>query len=142
MEKKLPIFVYGTLLGGWGNYAQYVQPYKHEVVPAEISGVVYHLPMGYPGLLPGSGQVRGNLLFFAPDDYDRALSGLDELETYYGPKDRRNEYERVAATARTASGEEVEAYVYVYVDEHYVKAEGTLVADGDWQRFMRERQPE
>lgn len=142
MEKKLPVFVYGTLLHGWSNYDQYVRPYTHEAVPAEVSGELYHLPMGYPGMLAGRNRVKGNLLFFAPDEYERALDGLDDLETYYGPGDPRNEYERTVVTARLDDGKEIEAYVYVYVDEKYVRGEGTPVADGDWQRFMRKRQPE
>lgn len=142
METKLPVFVYGTLLKGWSNYERYVRPYPHEAIPAEVRGELYHLPTGYPGLLAGRDRVRGNVLYVSPEEYEQVLAGLDELETYYGPGDPRNEYERTVITARLHSGAEVEAYVYLYVDEKYARAEGTPVADGDWSAFMRKRQPE
>ena len=143
METKLPIFVYGTLLAGWENYENYVQPYKHEAIPAEVKGELFHLPMGYPGILDGDGVVKGVILCFEPQDYETVLAELDELETYYGPHDPRNEYERIEVWAKLADGQEDRrVYAYRYVDAKYVRAEGTPVHDGDWAHFMRGKQPE
>lgn len=137
METKLPIFVYGTLLAGWENYTHYVKPYKHEAIPAEVIGELFHLPMGYPGLLEGDGVVKGAVLYFEAEDYETVLAELDELETYYGPRDPRNEYERVEVLATLADGQgKQRVYTYRYVDAKYVRAEGTPVHDGDWARFM------
>lgn len=137
MRQPLPVFVYGTLLPGFQNHNAYVKPYAHQAIPATIQGEIYHLPQGYPGLLDGADEVVGALLYFAPVAYEQALAGLDELETYFGPGDPRNEYDRVEVTAvLTGTGEAVRAYAYRYLDEAYVRREGIRVADGDWRRYM------
>ncbi|WP_029099771.1 gamma-glutamylcyclotransferase family protein [Brevibacillus thermoruber] len=138
---RLPVFVYGSLLEGFRNWELYVKPYPHHALPAEVKGRLYHLPTGYPGLLrEGEGTVKGDVLLFSPEVYDEALRGLDELETYVGPGDPRNEYEREIVTARLAvTGEERYVYVYRYVDEAYAKRTGIFLDDGDWRAFMRRR---
>lgn len=138
---RLPVFVYGSLLPGFRNWELYVKPYPHQALPAEVKGQLYHLPTGYPGLLrEGEGTVKGGVLLFSPDVYDEALRGLDELETYFGPGDPRNEYEREIMTARlVATGEEQRVYVYRFVDEAFARQTGIFLADGDWEAFMRRK---
>ncbi|MGG1659321.1 gamma-glutamylcyclotransferase family protein [Brevibacillus sp. NRS-1366] len=144
MKQKLPVFVYGTLLEGFPNYERYVRPYRHDAFPAIIKGELYHLPPGYPGLLQGTNEITGTVLYFATDEYESALAGLDELEDYYGAGDLRNEYERIIVPARLigTANKEVMAYVYRYLNEAYVKWKGIRLAHGDWRRFMHERQTE
>ncbi|QRG66085.1 gamma-glutamylcyclotransferase family protein [Brevibacillus choshinensis] len=140
MNKTIPVFVYGTLLEGFQNHDCYVRPYQHKAIAATIRGAIYHLPQGYPGLVEGTEDVVGALLFFAQHEYEAALSGLDELETYFGPDDPRNEYERMEVTAWIAeSNEAVTAYVYRYLDEEYVRREGIRVQDGDWRGYLLAR---
>ncbi|WNC13209.1 gamma-glutamylcyclotransferase [Brevibacillus brevis] len=137
MRKPVPVFVYGTLLEGFENHRLYVKPYVHKAVPARIEGELYHLPQGYPGVLPGDGEVIGAALFFSPDEYETVMVGLDELETYFGPGDPRNEYERVEVRARLdGADEEQMVYVYRYLDEEYVRRMGVRVEDGDWRSYM------
>ncbi|MED4909252.1 gamma-glutamylcyclotransferase [Brevibacillus centrosporus] len=137
MSKTMPVFVYGTLLEGFMNHALYAKPYDCEVQPAKIKGEVYHLPQGYPGLLAGNDDVIGEILLFSPEVFEKAISALDELETYFGPEDSRNEYERIEVSAvLVQTGEEVIAYVYRYLDAEYVKQWGTRIQDGDWRRYM------
>ena len=138
MPKQLPVFVYGTLLSGFHNDSGYIKPFPHTKTRATIKGEIYHLPEGYPGLLmTDAGKVAGEIVDFAPEVYEKALAGLDELETYYGEGDSRNEYERIPVTARVQeTGQEVEVYVYRYLDEAYVKRVGTRVEHGDWRAFM------
>ena len=138
MEKQLylPVFAYGTLMKGWDNYKRYVQPYPHQAIPAETAGELYHLPMGYPGLLAGQGPVRGVCLFFPAEVYEQALYGLDDLEAFFGPGDPRNEYERIVVAVRLDTGEEIRAYAYLFVDEEYARREGKRVIDGDWHAYM------
>lgn len=140
MDRMLPVFVYGTLLEGFRNHENYVKPYKHEATAATIQGEIYHLPAGYPGLLRGEQEVVGAVLSFAPEEYERALDGLDELETYYGEDDPRNEYERIVVPATIRdTGESIDVYVYRYLDQELVKQTGVYVAHGDWRRYMQER---
>ncbi|MGN7471570.1 gamma-glutamylcyclotransferase family protein [Brevibacillus sp. SAFN-007a] len=142
MHRQLPVFVYGTLLRGFSNHAICVKPFPHTERKATIRGEIYHLPEGYPGLLIGAeekneAEVTGAVLDFAPEVYDKALAVLDELETYYGEGDPRNEYERMIVAARLAdTGQEVLVYVYRYLDQEYARQAGTKVAHGDWRRFM------
>lgn len=144
MKQQVPVFVYGTLLEGFSNHARYVQPFGHQAFPARIKGEMYHLPQGYPGLIEGTHDVIGTVLCFTPDEYERALAGLDELEDYYGEGDSRNEYERIMVPARRIGTEEEEVmvYVYRYLNEAYVKRAGIRLAHGDWRRFMCEQQTE
>ncbi|CAI8832445.1 GGACT domain-containing protein [Brevibacillus sp. IT-7CA2] len=137
---KLPVFVYGTLLTGFGNHRNYVKPYQHEATPATILGEIYHLPAGYPGLLKGEQEVVGEIVTFAPDVYEQALAGLDELETYYGEGDPRNEYERIIVSATIeGTAQVVNVYVYRYLDRDLVKQTGVHIPHGNWRRYMQEQ---
>ncbi|WP_064203361.1 gamma-glutamylcyclotransferase family protein [Brevibacillus brevis] len=139
VNDKLPVFVYGTLLAGFGNHRIYVKPYKHEATPATIQGEIYHLPAGYPGLLKGEQEVVGEIVMFAPDVYEQALAGLDELETYYGESDPRNEYERIIVPATMEGTDQVvSVYVYRYLDQDLVKQTGVHISHGNWRRYMQE----
>ncbi|MFS0558446.1 gamma-glutamylcyclotransferase family protein [Brevibacillus sp. 179-C9.3 HS] len=138
INDKLPVFVYGTLLAGFCNHENYVKPYTHQATPATIQGEIYHLPAGYPGLLKGEQKVVGEMIMFAPEVYEQALAGLDELETYYGEGDSRNEYERIIVPATLeGTGEVVNVYVYRYLDQVLVKQTGVHVTDGDWRRYIQ-----
>ncbi len=141
MTKRIPVFVYGTLLEGFENHRLYVQPYPHRRQTASIKGELYHLPVGYPGLLQeGSGWVKGELIWFAEEAYAAALAGLDELETFYRPGDPRNEYERILTEAFVGEkGEVIQAYTYLFVDNTHAKEAGIYLPDGDWRLFMQNR---
>ncbi|MEJ8546808.1 gamma-glutamylcyclotransferase family protein [Brevibacillus borstelensis] len=141
MTRILPVFVYGSLLPGFGNHNMYVKPYSHTLQPAVVRGHLYHFSAGYPGLLRSeSGTVKGALLTFSSDVYEEALAGLDELEDYFGPGDPRNEYERIVASAMTiAEGEEVQAFLYRYAKEDWARREGIYIPSGDWRRYMQYR---
>lgn len=143
MRQMIPVFVYGTLLEGFQNHDLYVKPYQHQAIPAKIKGEIYHLPQGYPGLLEGTDDVMGTILYFLPEEYEAALAGLDELETYFGPNDPRNEYDRIKVTAVLLhTNEEMTTYVYRYLDEEYVKSLGCRVHDGDWRSYMLAQEAE
>ncbi|MGG4496981.1 gamma-glutamylcyclotransferase family protein [Brevibacillus reuszeri] len=144
MKESVPIFVYGSLLKGFWNYEHYILPYDPRIVPAQIKGELYHLPPGYPGLLAGTNDIRGEIVYFSPQTYEKALAGLDELEDFYGTGEARNEYERIILPARLLDAIEKEerVYVYRYVDELYIKQSGIRLKDGDWRKYMQERQAE
>jgi gamma-glutamylcyclotransferase (GGCT)/AIG2-like uncharacterized protein YtfP len=142
MENKRPVFVYGSLLPGFHNHRLFVEPYQHRSLAAQVKGTLYHLPTGYPGLLKETdsgvtGWVKGEILLFADDAYAKAMTGLDELETYFAPGDPRNEYERIVTEAVTESGEVISVCTYLYGDPAYAKREGILIPDGDWRAFIK-----
>jgi len=81
----------------------------------------------------------GEIVTFAADVYEQALAGLDELETYYGEGDPRNEYERIIVPATMeGTGQVVNVYVYRYLDQDLVKQTGVHIPHGNWRRYMQE----
>ncbi|NGQ95350.1 gamma-glutamylcyclotransferase [Brevibacillus sp. SYP-B805] len=147
MNQQLPVFVYGSLRHGFGNHRLYLAPYPHEAYPAKAKGLLYHLPVsGYPAVLQAgeadASWVYGEVVFIPADVYPRVLAGLDELETYYGPDDPRNEYEReMVAVTRLDTGEELQAFIYVKrgEQERLARQIGIPVPEGDWRGFMGSR---
>ncbi|WP_134686418.1 gamma-glutamylcyclotransferase family protein [Brevibacillus migulae] len=146
MGTKLPVFVYGSLLAGFANHRHFVEPYPHHRVRAKTRGKLYHLSdRGYPALVSADephAWVYGELLYFAPVFYEKALKGLDELEDYHGPADERNEYERQKATVTFLETEkQTEAFLYIAAPqlEKAITRTGIRVTDGDWRTFMQRK---
>lgn len=103
---------------------------------AFIRGALADTGKGYPALFQtGDGLVVGELYTV---DWDQAGAGLDELETYYGPGDPRNEYERVEMLITDgATGQQVQAWTYVYPPEMY--SQFLPILSGDWTGVSRRR---
>jgi gamma-glutamylcyclotransferase (GGCT)/AIG2-like uncharacterized protein YtfP len=96
---------------------------------ATIAGRLYDLGH-YPGLAisPGSDElVHGEV--FRLSDPASAFTWLDAYEDVK-PGDPASEYERVVRTAQLVSGDEIEAWVYVYRGN---VARARRVAGGRWQ---------
>ncbi|MBG1242906.1 gamma-glutamylcyclotransferase family protein [Nostoc sp. NZL] len=75
----VPVFVYGTLKPGEANYKKYCDGKVVDVKRAFVQGKLFAMPMGYPAMTLGDGQVHGYLLSF-PNP--RILNELDVLEDY------------------------------------------------------------
>lgn len=124
------IFVYGTLKQNFSNH-DIVKPFLQSVKPAELKGLVYDLPAGYPAAIDGDGQILGEVLEL--HDIEAALAVLDRLEDYYGPDCRNNLYDRVIRDVTLLTGEKILAYVYLWASPSELKKVGERVADGNWQ---------
>lgn len=125
----MQVFVYGSLrAGGW--YQDVIEPFAQSRVPAWLEGMgLYQVDERYPGMVPGAGVVRGDLVTIRPGQEQEALAVLDRLEVFYGPGNPQNEYERQTATVRSESGNLVQAWVYRWLGP----TEGCpRVPDGDW----------
>lgn len=82
----------------------------------------------YPGLIEGSGSVRGELYRFA--DLPSALDVLDDVEEFEPTDPSRSVYLRLAMRVRTDDGE-VDAWVYRYNGP----TDGAQrIASGDWNK--------
>ena len=82
----------------------------------------------YPGLIDGSGDVRGELYRF--DDLPAALDVLDDVEEFDATDPERSLYLRVAKTVRKDDGSEVAAWVYRFNGP----TDGApAIAGGDWR---------
>ena len=145
MEEKegpaLPVFVYGTLRRGQGNY-RLLSGRTAAEHPAVLPGHALH-DAGLPYVVPGSptDQVVGELMVVDPGRYAEVLASLDRLEGFR--PGCPSHYVRVAATARYRHGAEeraVEAWVYLAGDRFRASA-ATLVSSGDWLAPRRRRRP-
>lgn len=121
------LFVYGTLRSGHAAHAR-VRAHVVDATPATVSGRVFALPEGYPGMLDGpGGVVVGELLRLRA--IDAVLTALDEYEG--------DEYRRVVRPAMVTGGA-LQAWCYVLVDAASARR-GVLVDSGDWLAWTRAR---
>ena len=129
------LFVYGTLMTSAGAartgkaMRARLQREAESLGPATTAGQLYDLGR-YPGLvaLPQAADlVHGEV--FRLIDPAGAFRWLDAYEDVT-PGDPDSEYERVLRAARLASGDDLEAWVYLYRGD---LTGGRRVADGRWQ---------
>jgi len=120
------IFVYGTLLPGECRNAHLLGYDPSENRVAEATADLVHLG-GYPGLIPGSGTVRGVLYTF-PDSAP-ALASLDQIEGF--SPGQPSLFRRVVLPVQTSKGLEW-AWTYVYDG-----VGGVPLPGGDWLEVAR-----
>ena len=128
------VFVYGTLLPGERN--AHVCSAGITRTRATVTGyALFHLePEGYPVLLPDAhaAPVHGWVYTYTPEAWPQALPALDALD---GVDRVPPLYTRERATARCATGEDVDAWVYIYARAARTRRAGALrVPGGDWTR--------
>lgn len=93
---RVRIFVYGTLKPDELNrpdaneYQRSCRAHLLSAEPAIAYGHLYHLPVGYPAMIPGNAIVQGFLLSFKTASI---LKILDEYEGY-DPNSPENDYDR------------------------------------------------
>ncbi len=88
-------FVYGSLLQRYKNFNRFLRKKVKTIHPAYCQGFLYHLPIGFPGLitLPGCEDlVVGELMSFG--NPVRIMRVLDRLEGYYPDDSRKSTYLR------------------------------------------------
>jgi gamma-glutamylcyclotransferase (GGCT)/AIG2-like uncharacterized protein YtfP len=104
-DEHVRLFVYGTLMPGYGNYRQ-IERHVHHAQPGIISGVLVDLG-AYPALVPGDGFAEGVLL-----EIDAAaLAITDRIECSYADRDR-SLYAREEVVVEMGDGETVTAWTY------------------------------
>ena len=126
------VFVYGTLMENFWNHKRYLEGRINRITPGKIQGLLYHLPEGYPALIPGDGIVKGEII--EPVD-EKLLKSLDRLEDYREGRSN-NLYVREIKNILTEDGKNMTCWVYIYTDERYARENGILVQNGDWRKFM------
>jgi gamma-glutamylcyclotransferase (GGCT)/AIG2-like uncharacterized protein YtfP len=82
----------------------------------------------YPGLIEGSGSVRGELYRFA--DLPAALDVLDDVEEFEPTDPSRSLYLRIPIRVRTDDGE-VDAWTYLY---NGPTDDAKSIPSGDWNK--------
>lgn len=124
------VFVYGTLRHG-EQYHHLLSGSRLFSLLARTRGNMFDTGRDYPILTEGGRWTAGEVYEVTED----IMARLDELEEYYGPGDRRNEYERVRTEVITEQGP-IEAWAYIYPHSH----EYPSVPAGDWKLYRLRRE--
>lgn len=114
-ERRLPIFVYGTLRPGASSYERLLAGRTQKEQPAWMRGLLFWVKEeNYPYLTEGPGRVRGELIDLQPEDYEALLAALDRFEDYHPARPQASLYLRRPAEVTLANGETRPAWVYVW----------------------------
>lgn len=127
----LKVFVYGTLKPGEINYELYCAGKVAEEEPAIAYGQLYHLSLGYPGMILGDGQVQGFLLTFTDSTIFDSLDQLEDYDPNRRPED--NEYNREQIEVYDLTGQSLGlAWVYFMTLEKVKNFQGIFIPSGCW----------
>lgn len=129
----IKVFVYGTLKPGESNYEPYCAGKVVEEQPAIAYGQLYHLSLGYPGMILGDGQVQGFLLTFRDSTIFDSLDQLEDYDPNRRPQD--NEYNREPIEVYDQAGQSLGlAWVYFMTLAKVQDFQGVLIPSGCWSR--------
>ena len=117
------VFVYGLLMQG--HELHHHLEGGRFVGEGRVDGALVSLGR-YPGLIEGSGSVRGELYRFA--DLPSVLDVLDDIEEFEPTDPSRSLYLRIATTAHTQEGD-IEVWVYRY---NGPMDAAVPISSGDW----------
>ncbi len=118
-ESKRPdqpelLFVYGTLMPGYGNYRR-IADHVHSARPGTIQGILVDLG-AFPALISGEGIVKGMVLAVDAE----ALRITDYIEGYR-PDGGRSLYVREKVEVDLSGGETVTAWIYFFADPDHIQ---------------------
>lgn len=116
------VFVYGTFRAGETARAV-IAAHVTSSQPGTLTGTIYALPEGYPGLVQeGDGTVVGELL-----ELDDLMGAFALLDAYEG-----DDFIRTMREATTADGTRTWAWCYELKDPSYGRRAGERIPSGDW----------
>lgn len=123
--------MYGTLKPGERNYPYYCKGKTLQEQEAYTYGQLFHLSLGYPGLMEGERKVKGILLTFGDQS---VLDRLDELEDYHPMRSpEQNEYQRKQIPVYSFNDEFLgEVWGYVMTSDKIQQYQGKPVISGCW----------
>lgn len=140
--KKLPIFVYGTLRNGFGNYERLLKGNTIAEHAAITTGSMFSVyGGGFPALLtePKSNEpIKGELMFIKDELYDEVIRSLDWLEGYHEEYEHESMYLRKAVKICDESkGEMIESWVYYW--NRNGSGLGEHVESGCWKEYKNKK---
>lgn len=133
----LPVFVYGTLRSGQGNYGWCLRGRTVSEVRATFAGGRMYDQGGFPYVVQ-TGDSRdlivGDLMVIDPDLYATTMASLDGLEGFRGEGAKFNHYDRRIVTVTTDDGVEHRAYTYLVPERRVAETVENLplIPSGDW----------
>ncbi len=140
VPEYLPLFVYGTLMPGFGNFDRLLKGNFTTTAAATVTGFQM-LDLGsFPMVVMArsTNQIRGSVIWVKRIEWDKVIKSLDNLEGY------PNFYDRVIVRARAMKKDPMKEGAYVYEDTEcymYAAPHGTekeytklypVVAGGSW----------
>lgn len=140
-------FFYGSLMERYENFKRYIKKRVLVIDVAYCRGILYHLPVGFPGLIVpeqgGDELVVGEVM--AVSDPEKILKVLDRLEDYYPADPRRSVYIRrllpiiVEKSANPPSFRQSQAWVYTYPADHLTlqHERQVRIQCGQWKAFAK-----
>ena len=134
--EKLPVFVYGTLRRGFGNYYSFLKGTTEKEEPATMKGVMYSTG-GFPAVIRGEGIVQGELMYIDKKFYNYTLNRLDMLEGYNPHDEMTSMYFRREVSVVTKTGKQVKAWAYIWNELFIPVKELIKVNNGDWADFAK-----
>lgn len=145
--ERLPVFVYGSLRVGEGNYRRLAEGNTEREVAAVLPGHRMYRNWIYDDIYPcvvdgaADEAVLGDLLDLRADRYESVLATLDQLEMY-DPATHSGPYLRVRRVAFAADDAErahpIEAWVYHASSETLAsRTPGDHIPGGDWLAHRR-----
>ena len=113
-DKKLSVFVYGTLMKGMGN-ERVISRFRRKHIPAKISGVDMYSVGGFPALVRGTGSYWGELVVFDESvDPEELYADMDWLEGYRKYSKGTSMYLREPVTVVLKDGSSVDTEFYLW----------------------------
>ncbi|MEJ2201988.1 MAG: gamma-glutamylcyclotransferase [Desulfuromonadaceae bacterium] len=140
-------FFYGSLMERYENFMRYIKKRVLTIDVAYCRGILYHLPIGFPGLIvPEQGEgdlVVGEVMTVR--DPVKVLKLLDRLEDYFPQDPQRSVYLRrllpiiVETPGRPPVFQERQAWVYTYPADHLTPQHERQVRIecGQWKAFAK-----
>jgi gamma-glutamylcyclotransferase (GGCT)/AIG2-like uncharacterized protein YtfP len=135
--EHLPVFAYGTLRPGEHNYG-IVEAYVFRHEPASLDNASLYYGPGFPYLVEGGTEVRGELLYISVADWPQAIRALDYLEGIDTGNTVNGHYQRVQkfVTCVNENGELGARRAWVYMagvhSANRARLSGALIKSGDW----------
>lgn len=142
LAQPLPVFVFGTLRPGQGNFNLFRREGSIETISeAKIYGVAMVIPQGagFPRSIETNDDrfnMMGDVITLSKDSLGaHTRSSLDRLEGFNSDRPSQSMYKRVAREVqiKNANGEEekIQAWIYITPNMGSFKPEDILV-EGDW----------
>jgi len=141
-------FFYGSLMERYENFKRYIKKRVLVVEVAYCRGILYHLPIGFPGLIVpeqgGDELVVGEMM--AVSDPEKIMKVLDRLEDYYPANPKRSVYIRrllpiiVETPGDPPKFRQSQAWVYTYPSDHltYQHERQVRIECGQWKAFAKQ----
>ena len=132
--KQYPVFVYGTLRSGFGNYRNFLEGYTTKEEFGRARGVMYDVG-AFPAIVEGKGTIMGEIMYIAPEVYNHVLTALDNLEGYI-PDSGYSMYIRKLINVLNADNNMIKCWAYFW---NYSTKNLPLISHGDWKRWVWEK---